>query len=62
MCDTYDVILLPVFVFKQESLPLINVFRTSLEDDSRYAMNSNTTFNLQVTHKILEVSCNAMCM
>ena len=33
----------------------MDVFRQSLENDSRYAMNCNTTFNLQVTHKILEV-------
>ncbi|XP_019853956.1 PREDICTED: rho GTPase-activating protein 29-like [Amphimedon queenslandica] len=39
---------------QEECLPLYDVFRTSLDQDNRYAMNCNTTFNLQTGHKVLE--------
>jgi hypothetical protein len=39
---------------QEDCLPLFDVFHKTLEQDSHYAMNCNTTFNLQTGHKVLE--------
>jgi len=45
---------------QEPCLPLVTTFKASIEQDMKFATNCNTTYNIQVGGKLIEVSFNSL--